>query len=234
MRIDTISQNSSACLSPQNSYSQATLPLWACLHALRGAIESVVQEYVSSAKVVISRLQAECIYLAYDEAVQRADKFIQDLHLPPYRKLLFYDETGKLYIKEQYGDGSYGEKTPGIYDRSQKGAMTIQWNSPNEINRIAKGNPEFFAWIQSHMELKPNRIPHPFDGVIHSIEIHFEPGQDPKVRVCYTSGVQAKGWTPVLTEEDQSDPEYFNIFTTHSFSLSEFGISTEDDRFPRE
>lgn len=185
---------------------------------------------IESIQQKISLVDSPLYFLTFSGAEDLADRILQDLHLPPYRELKLYDEYGNCSLKFRYGDGSYSEvKSLGSFDKdtAKRGRMIISWNSPYEIIDLSKSNPKLFDVIESKQELKPNRKPHPFDGTVHALRICYQPSKEAWIEVDYTSGVQSKEWDPVLTEDDYIDSDYFNVFTTLRFPLSELGISKD-------
>lgn len=125
---------------------------------------------------------------------QQADTIVKKYNLPPYRKLTSIDPA--------------------------MGKGEMMWWSIFELEAIQENNPALYRQIQSHIVLKPDRTPNEvFDGRIHKITIKFEPFQPLQVSVLYTSAIQTGNIE--LDQNDYMEREYFNIFTTVTFTLDE-------------
>jgi len=151
------------------------------------------------------------------------NRLVTDYALPAPRKIEFYDDTGYKFIQET----NLGIRAPGMYDPLKKNTVCALWASHPEQRQLFDALPQLLQQIQSRMLLKPNRIPHPFDGVIHWVEMLFSSDDEPSIRVCYTSAVFLNGLKKsglVLEGEDWIDPEYLNVFSYISFPLSDAGI----------
>ncbi len=159
----------------------------------------------------------------FDVASSCVNRLVSDYALPEPRKLEFYDDGGCLFIKETNLD----VRAPGIYNPLLINTIRAFWVSSPEKQQLFDAAPELLQQIQSRIQLKPTRVPHIFDGVIHWVEILFSRDNEPVIRICYTSAVFLNGLKKsgiILEGEDWIDPEYLCLFSYVSFPLSNAGI----------